>query len=204
MRIEYARSTSLIGIPYGPVDRPNGDRCHGFFDLKANPALIDAVPELGDIPELKAFVRELNHPRSIVRSLACEKSISPFDDPVVKFKLTSFVRICFEILSWNYDEKNYELLFTMLNEGAARAKKEIADFVIVELKLDPAVFAVHGTTGWSMTLWVNGWGPTEKDAKAYWMIGIQMLQDFFASQRTMFGAELDKGLPTVLRQDAAA
>src|SRR5579863_9472391 len=91
------------------------NRNYGYVDLKKSPAEIDNIPELQDIPALKSLVRELNHPRSILRSLACEKALSQHDHPEITFKLTSFVRICFEILSWNPAEHNYRKLFDNLD-----------------------------------------------------------------------------------------
>jgi hypothetical protein len=54
MRIEYTRSASPIGIPYEAIDRPDGGRCHGFFDLRANPGQIESVPDNRPMGDIKA------------------------------------------------------------------------------------------------------------------------------------------------------
>src|SRR5205814_594494 len=101
MQLEFSETNEVIGVPYVPAERAYDRPNLGYFDLKRKPELIDTIPELQDVPELMSFVRELNHHRSLVRSLSCERAMGPYNgDPIVNTKLTSFVRLCFEILSW--------------------------------------------------------------------------------------------------------
>ena len=196
MRVEFVRSNDRIGIPYLAVDRPDGNRNHGYIDLKRNPGRVEEIPELEDVPEFKGLVRELNHPRSIVRSLSVEKALGPNADALFNRKLTSFVRICFEILPWNFDDENYRRLFDMFKDGTERIPNT-PELLIIEFEVDPASFQDHNATGWALTIWTNGFGRTDQEARENWGTGLSILQDFFAHQRKTFELELDKGQPTI-------
>jgi hypothetical protein len=197
MRLEFSRSNHGIGIPYQPVDRPGGHSNYGYVDLKRNPEKIDDISELQDVPALKALVKELNHERSIVRSLSVEKALGPNADPAFQPKLTSFVRICFEILPWNFHVDNYRKLFDTFKDGVRRMPN-LPDLLTMEFEVDPASFRDHNNvSGWAMTIWTHGFGRTDKEATDHWTIGLSTLQDFFAFQRSSFQSELDKGEVTV-------
>jgi hypothetical protein len=44
-------------VPYGAADRPNGDRNHGFFDLRDNPTAVNGIPEAAKLAGLAEFLR---------------------------------------------------------------------------------------------------------------------------------------------------
>lgn len=198
MIIKFSKSKDGIGIPYPPSDRGNGYVNHGYFDLKRQPELIEGVPELQDVPDLMSLVRELNHPRSIVRSLSCEKGPSPaYGTPGITHKLTSFVRIAFEIVDWN-TERNYQHLFDSFETFLGTAVRTLSDLIVVDFEIDPANFKDHNNKRcWTMTIWNSGFGRSEAEAKSFWIVGVQLVEEFFAEQRMRFAAELDKGLITI-------
>ena len=123
MRITYKTTESVLPIPYAAQDRGNDRPNIGYVVLKRQPELIDTIPELMDVPELKALVREMNHPRSIVRSLGCERATGLVNqgDPVINRGMNSFVRMCFEILEWNGAEQNYHTLYENFEQFCHRS-----------------------------------------------------------------------------------
>lgn len=195
MRVEFCESQSGIGIPYPPVERSEGHSNYGYVDLKRKPELIEGIPELQDTPVLMALVRELNNPRSIVRSLSCEKALSKSADPVFCRKLTSFVRISFEILAWNLAKDNYQILFEQFADSAM--PEMLSDLICIEFEVDPASFNDHQKHGWALTIWNSGFGRTDKEATSNWATGVRLVEQFFAYQRLRWQSELDKGLVTV-------
>jgi hypothetical protein len=190
-------SEAGIGIPYPAEEHPGGDRNHGYFDLKRSAELIETVPELHNFPELLSLVRELNHRRSIVRSLGCAKSFDPSNEPFFGRKLTSFVRFCFEILQWNCNRENYRMLFDSFESSQREAVPSLSDLVAVEFDVDPAYFRDHKINGWAMTVWNSGLGRDDSEARQTWGRGVECVERFFAAQRTSFSRELDHGLITV-------
>jgi hypothetical protein len=195
MRVEFCESQSGIGIPYPAVERTDGHSNYGYFDLKRKPDLIDTVVELQDSLELMALVREMNDPRSVVRSLACEKALSENRDPVFQWKLTSFVRLSFEILAWNFAKDNYRKLYDQFADSAT--PHLLSDLISIEFEVDPANFVDHQKNGWSLTIWNNGYGRTGDEARSNWATGVRLVEQFFAYQRMRWQGELDKGLVTV-------
>jgi len=190
------RTEGHTGVPYQPVQRTEGHDNFGYVDLKREPGKLDSIPELQDSPELKEFLRELNHPRSLFRSVGCEKSMGPCLDPIYKFKRTSFVTVVFEILEWNHEE-NFQRLFQEFDGAMRDAKNIIPEFVMIEFEIHNVTFNAHAFKGFGATIWVDGFGRDEEEAMHHWRIGIAPIQEYFRQSRSMFQRELDKGRKTV-------
>lgn len=60
-------------IPYGPADRPNGERNYGFFDLCDHPEWSAEIPEAQDSVGLQAILRALAVPGFRFMSLGCAR-----------------------------------------------------------------------------------------------------------------------------------
>lgn len=75
--------------------------------------------------------------------------------------MTSFVRICFEILGWNFDDENYRKLFAMFEDGTQRMPN-LPDPLVIEFEVDPAYFGDHNDARDSaLTIWTHGYGLTD-------------------------------------------
>jgi hypothetical protein len=196
MQVDLERTNAHTGVPYEPVQRPDGHHNFGYVDLKKEPEKIDSIPELQDAPELKELVRELNDPRSLFRSVGCEKALGPNSHPVYNCKLTSFVIVVFEILDWNHEE-NYNRLFQEFNEAMAVPKRMIPDFTSIQFEIHPVTFNAHQRRAAGLTIWVNGYGRNEAEAKENWKAGVAVTQEYFKETRLRFQTELDKGAKTV-------
>lgn len=197
MRYSYVETDSSIGIPYGAEKHPHGRHNMGYFDLKRKPELITTVPELQGIPELLSFVNELNHPRSLFRSLACEHSMAEHPDHRGVFKMTSFVRACFEILNWN-SAKNYTQLYEHFELYVAEHVVLPSDATVVDFERDFASYNEHDYRAYALTIWHTGWGERETEAREHWVSGVCFTEEFFTVQRSLFQNELDReGLVTI-------
>lgn len=64
-------------IPYGEVDRPDGQRNYGFIDLRDHPELATAIPEAQDSVGMQAILRALNAPGFRFLSLRCARALFP-------------------------------------------------------------------------------------------------------------------------------
>jgi len=64
-------------IPYGPADREDGARNHGFLDLRDRPELVRRIPEAQGSAGMQALLREVNAPGFRFMSLGCERAIFP-------------------------------------------------------------------------------------------------------------------------------
>src|SRR5881397_1705353 len=92
--------------------------------------LIEAIPELSGVPELRRLIEVINIPSSLFRTLGCEKAYSPSDEPRFRTKLVSFVHVAFEIVEWNLDNGNYEGLFRAFEEFCGSEGKSSDNFGI--------------------------------------------------------------------------
>ncbi|MGH9646457.1 MAG: hypothetical protein ACRD4E_06535 [Bryobacteraceae bacterium] len=197
MNLTFAEDKSVIGVPYKPADRGNDRPNLGYLDLKRKPELIPSVPELRGVPELLSLIQELNHSRSLFRSLSCEWSMGPnMGNAIINTKLTSFVRLCFEILEWNGAIENYRTLYDRLEQYVATLKP-ISDLTSVEFVVDFASYNDHNYRGRALTLWHHGYGRNEAEARKNWGLSVIPTERFFAIQREAFEGELDKGHKTI-------
>jgi hypothetical protein len=80
--VEFIRSTQGLCIvfspqaqtlvPYGPADRPDGNRNHGWTDLRGRPDLVETVPEISKSAGLRRVLTALAQPGSDLFSFGCE------------------------------------------------------------------------------------------------------------------------------------
>lgn len=67
-------------IPYGGVDRPDGQRNHGFIELNDRPELATAIPEAQDSIGMLAILQALAAPGFRFMSLGCARGLFPRHD----------------------------------------------------------------------------------------------------------------------------
>ena len=67
-------------VPYGGFDRPDGERNHGFIDLRDRPEVAASIPEAQDSNGMQAILLALNARGSRFMSLGCARGLFPRQD----------------------------------------------------------------------------------------------------------------------------
>lgn len=70
-------SETETGVPYGEAIRPDGQRNHGFFDLRNRPELVAQIPEAQNSAGMQAVLQALNSIDSRFMSLGCARGVFP-------------------------------------------------------------------------------------------------------------------------------
>jgi hypothetical protein len=170
----------ILPIPYGPADRPNS-KCYGFKDLKLFPELISEIPELRDWPEFEELIRALNVAESPFCSFGCEKSVTPFshdDEKQLKVKLTSYVEFGYAARHRN-EPTAFETFVKDLSSFAAR--RPLSKYLHVDSEIQRTRYVDDNTMGWSLTIWISGYGASETEAREAWGGAIAALREFIVS-----------------------
>ncbi len=174
-----------LGVPYLPKRHADGNRNHGYFDLKKTPDKISEIPEIQGCPELESFVKVVNSPDSCFQTLGSEKSFSDSESPQFKRKLVSYVDLAFEILEFNARE-NFERLFDRFRNSSSHRLSESTG---VEFEIGPATYRVHHFPGWRVTVWNFGYGQTDAEARVHWALGLEVLREFLSNESRLFSQE---------------
>jgi hypothetical protein len=69
--------TAATTLPYGPANRPDGRRNHGYVDLRDRPELVSEIPEVQGSQGMQAILRAPNSPESPLMSIGCERGTFP-------------------------------------------------------------------------------------------------------------------------------
>lgn len=104
-------------IPYGTVDRENGDRNHGFVDLADRPELAAEIPEAKRSAGLRTLLERVNRPGSPFMTLGCECGVfnrEPESDDAPDRYIGSYVAISFREPAMNTAPRIYELTRAVL------------------------------------------------------------------------------------------
>ena len=173
-----------ISIPYPAEKHPNGADNHGYFDLEQNPAQIANIPELSGLPELYEFVRRVNAPESLFRTLACG-TVLPLV-PHFKAKVASYVCVCFDVLHWNRSFENFAGLYRAFE--LRLAKRGVSGAIGVEFEIHPAMYRQHGIDGWALTVSNFGDADSGPEARIHWAAGLRLVQDFLDAQNTTYAS----------------
>lgn len=108
-------------IPYGAVDRENGDRNHGFVDLVDRPELVAEIPEARRSSGLRTLLETVNGPGSPFMTLGCEcglflREAESAEEP--DRYIGSYVAIAFRAAELNTAARIYELTRAVLGRTA--------------------------------------------------------------------------------------
>lgn len=101
------------GVPYGPADRPNGDRNHGFLDIVDKPELAAQIPEAQRSAGLLRLLQVVNAPGSAFLTLGCECGVFPREGAAPGEPdryVGSYVAIAFRDPALNTPDRIYELV----------------------------------------------------------------------------------------------
>jgi hypothetical protein len=155
-------------IPYGDIDRHDGQRNHGFFDLRDRPELAVAIPEAQDSLGMQAILRALNAPGSHLMSLGCERGIFPRDDATPgepAYLCGSYIQVAYRDSALNTDPARFVALS---KELLSRIKRSADHHVGFEMIVEPLrfFFGVHHC--FVLVVKPMGFGNSEAAALAAW------------------------------------
>jgi hypothetical protein len=160
-------------VPYPPADRASGATNHGYARLKGNPALLNRVPELQDVPEFLELIRQINAGQSPIESVGCEKFYD--DDPKQALAcryLTSYTDIIFTRHALNGEPGNFVRL-------AARLLASVEGCEVwwgtVELAIQRLKHLYGVRDLFNMTIRVFGNGRNDEEARKYWAVSLGKL-----------------------------
>jgi hypothetical protein len=180
MRVELHLIERPLPIPYPSIERVESTN-YGYMDLKADPQLIDEIPELRDAPELRSLVAALNAPGSPFRSLGCEKVLSNHEDPEnphLHARFVSYVDIAFADMVKNSDRDLFVEMVEVFNSHCYEQRDALPHFLIASFDLRPSIYHQDGVEGWSVAAWVGGFGTDAEEARTTWAVGIKVLERF--------------------------
>ena len=182
MRVRFgvAGDEEGFGVPYGKGKHPDSENV-GYLDAKKNPAALAKFPELKGWPELEDFVREVNQPESLFRTLRCDVAASDVNHSGFTKKVSSYVTVAFEIVDWNRAQQPYAELYRAFCEFARGYPAPAPTFV--EFELIPTSYREHGINrGWSVDVWSSGLGNTAEEARVHWQAGLRAAKEFLAME----------------------
>lgn len=100
------------GVPYGPADRDDGRRNHGFVDLVNRPDLARTIPEAQRSTGLVRLLQAVNKPGSALLTVGCECGLFPREaaaDGEPDRYVGSYIAIAFRVPEFNTAERICEL-----------------------------------------------------------------------------------------------
>jgi hypothetical protein len=102
--------TPKTAIPYGAVNRPDGNRNHGFLDLRDHPERVATIPEAEDSAAMQAILVALAAPGFRFMSLGCEHVLYPRREPKddqPPFFCGGYIQVAYRDPALNTDPKRF-------------------------------------------------------------------------------------------------
>lgn len=103
-------------VPYGPADRDDGNRNHGFVDLAGRPELVAGIPEAQRSPSMARALEVINAVGSQFRTVGCECGLFHHERPVhgCDRYIGSYIAITFRDVAANTAERIERLAKAMV------------------------------------------------------------------------------------------
>ncbi len=116
----FAAETS---VPYGPVERPNGDIKHGWIDLRDAPERVATIPEAQRSEGFADLLRVISDPVSKIMSSACECAAFDHGQDVKsrRWQVGGFVMVMYKEAEQNTDPQNLVNLAGLIVTGVKPA-----------------------------------------------------------------------------------
>lgn len=194
MRIRLLNSDTMLSVPYQRNGR-SGAQEQDYFDLKLYPTDVSEIPELFGLPEFKSLIHTINERESIFRTVGCGRLIATNSDPVLTKKFETYFDLVFEVFSLNTEKSNHILFFNRLESFSHDFN--LPDSVSILSEICPTYFSLHDCHGWRTVIGVAGLGRQEKEARAAWHLGLELLKSFFASESVANARLLKQGFRTI-------
>jgi hypothetical protein len=147
-----------------------------YFDLKRHPELLAQVVEAREHPELAEFLRSVNSVRSGVESAKCDVWATTeltteeevFD---ASHKFASYVDLVLSHTEHRQSFPEHEGFAKRL-VGLLRRAPETSSSVEVCVR---RCFFGEGSDGFYLTVYMNGYGNGEEEARQNWAIGMKLV-----------------------------
>jgi hypothetical protein len=168
-----------LTIPYIAEDRSDS-RNYGYFDLKANPELINSISEVQGWQEMADLLYAINSPLSHFKSLGCwNRSIGYTDEnqPHLNVRLESYVDIAFVNMSFNSQDYNFDHVVSAMQKFVKNVT--LSQFSNVDCELTPTLYIDQNIQGWCLSIWLDSFGSSENEARKIWSSAIGVLSEFF-------------------------
>lgn len=150
-----------------------------YFDLKRQPELISRVEEVQTWPELGEFLRRVNLARSLVESAKCDGWATTemgAEEEIfgASHKFASYVDLVFEDVDRRVSFPIHEDFAKRLTELLRRVPEILSS---VEICVRRCFFVDTPQTrkGFYFTVYVNGYGNDEPEARKSWAIGLDLV-----------------------------
>lgn len=169
--------------------REDGNADYGFKNLKIQPDLIEAIPELADDDALKSLVRELNvHPNFF--STGCfshmisecqvkDQAESPHHR-LHSHRCRGYIEFAFNCRSCVQDAHNYFALFFQFDSFLRQY--QFSQAVKFDWQLEKAYFSEANVGGFSCAIFMRtAASDSAETITLCWQRSLQMLESFFIS-----------------------
>jgi hypothetical protein len=177
--IELGREDHALEIPWSS---PDGTQ--RYLNLKRQPELLLNVLEAADDRELAEFLVALNAVHSAVETAKCDTWLSDEIHPEEEvfgaaWKFGAYVDIVFSALAQRASFELHEQFARAISSLLKRAPDfaAAADFVIRRCYTHHSNAESDSEDGFCITLYVNGFGDQEEDARKNWVIGLKVVQN---------------------------
>ena len=165
-------------VPYGPADRENGDRNHGFLELADRPDLAERVPEAQRSDGLMRLLKVVNAPGSRLLTLGCECGLFEREDAAPDEPdryVGSYVAIAFRDPALNTPDRIYELT----RAAIGRTKGSDRYHYNYEVTITPLRTFFGNADCYEMHTNALGYGTSDEDAWAAFGAACDALADAF-------------------------
>lgn len=174
--VELEDRADRLDIPWASPDETS----NRYYDLKAQPELLDEIAEARANPALKQFLLTLNAPDTMFATAKCHTwSTQEFSaaerssHPASSAKFASYVDVVFSHPAFNFQREHYEQLARRIsprlssNPAPARA----------ELCLRHCYYHAQQAWGYYLTIFLYGYGSDAAAAERNWAAALGALGD---------------------------
>lgn len=153
----------MLGVPYKAEDREDGNRNHGFVDLRDNPELVSSIPEAGKNSGLAAVLSSVNAQGAPLMTVGCECAI--FEESGYPPYVGSYIGIAFRESDSNLNPAAFERLAISVLRRVRIAPPE-GQICSFELIIEPLRNFFGSRNCFHIILKMLGSGPTPDAAWA--------------------------------------
>lgn len=172
--IELGERDDRLEVPWADPANPT----NRYYDLKAQPQLLDNIVEAHAHRPLRRFLENLNRPASPFASAKCDiwttEEFSPGERaafPAARKKFGSYVDLIFARAEFNFHPEHYKQL---AGRWAALVTSEPAA-ARAELCLRRCCYQAQRTWGYYLTVFLFGYGADLQEAEQQWAAGLAAL-----------------------------
>lgn len=174
--IELGKQDDRLEVPWADPANPT----NRYYDLKAQPQLLDEVIEAHANPPLRRFLENLNRPASPFASAKCDtwttEEFSPAERaafPAAREKVGSYVDLMFAREEFNFLPEHYKQLAgrwaALVGSAPAAARAELC--------LRRCYYQAQRSWGYYLTVFLFGYGANLQEAEQHWAAGLAVLGD---------------------------